>query len=594
MLLRTCVSRTALLVVIGLAAALGLPVAPAHAGCGAIAGEDLVLYTVIAPPVTNFQASGEAPLSVTVRIEDGVVVVPATGEISIRGAFDWGDGSAQEAIRAESCGDETAYWPAQTFTHVFTTPRAQPYEVFIHVTLSAPSLPSGGQSFPLPVVFVTVTAASATPVPTPAPTAAATPATTASQEATAPRATEPAAQPTRESTSVPAAGAASIVPASPSPGSTPTATPTRRPATATPAVSATANASVTAGPVLGAPPPPPPAGPIEVIESIKAPDQISTDPEVMATNLVLAGVTVWVLFSSVMLNQVLQGNRAEIDRRTARLASPVRRARQALASRWSDGTGGWLGAVGSAAFVLTITALIYTVLDPGVGWNRPTFTLLVSVIVGIGVVTYVASGLEAAMTRRVGDLAAAVRPYPAAIAIAAASVAISRALDFRPGVMYGFVASCALLAPTEPDGRKAGRIAFFPTAAILVLSVGAWALLGPLRSWRSSSGAWPAEALEAAAVVVFVGGIEALFIGMIPLSVMDGGKIFRWSRPIWLGFTLVSAFLVWHVLIGRERASFSGLREASSVTVLLLFMVYTVLTVGFWAYFRFHRPPLEP
>jgi hypothetical protein len=322
---------------------------------------------------------------------------------------------------------------------------------------------------------------------------------------------------------------------------------------------------------------------------------VSTDPKVVATNLVLAGVTVWVLFSSVMLNQVLQGNRAEIDRRTARLTGPVRRARRALASRTlSRNAGGWLGTVGSAAVVLTATALIYTVLDPNVGWNRSTFTLLVSVIVGIGFVTYVSSGLEAAMTRRVGGVAAAVRPYPAAIAIAAVSVAISRALDFRPGVMYGFVASCALLAPVEPDARKAGRIAFVPSAAILVLSVGAWLLVGLLRSWAQSSGAWIAEALEAAAVIVFVGGIEALFIGMIPLSVMDGGKIFRWSRPVWLGFALVSAFLVWHVLIGRERSSFSGLRQASSVTVLLMFIVYTVLTVGLWAYFRFHQSPGEP
>jgi len=538
--------------------------------------------------VTNFQASGEAPLSAGVRIKDGVVVVPADGEISITGALDWGDGSPQETIAAVPCGDETAYWPEQTFTHTFTTPRPErPYEVVIHITFSGIALPSGAQSMALPVVWITVTGAAATPVPTATPAPAATPTTATSPAVTAAAGvTAPAEQQAiPESTPQPAAATPSVAPASPSPEHTPTGT-------ASPGqTSSTPTAHVAA--VQHSAAPPPLAPPIQVIESLKAPDEISTDPEVVGTNMVLAGVTVWVLFSSVMLNQVLQGNRGEIDRRTAKLTSPVRRASRALVS-WRPGdAGGWPGTIGSAAFVLTTTALIYTVLEPDFGWNRPTLILLSSVIVGIGFVTYVASGLEAAMTRRVGGVAAAVRPYPAAIAIAAASVVISRALNFQPGVIYGFVASCALLAPTEPDARKAGRIALFPTVAVLVLSVGAWLSVGLFRSWAASTGTWLAQALEASAVVIFVGGIEALFIGMIPLSVMDGGKIFRWSRPVWLALSVLSAFLVWHVLLGRERTYFSGLREASSLTVFLLFIVYTVLTVGLWSYFRFHRTHAE-
>jgi len=334
---------------------------------------------------------------------------------------------------------------------------------------------------------------------------------------------------------------------------------------------------------------------LEVVASLEAPDEISTDPAVVATNLVLAGVTVWVLFSSVMLNQVLQGNRSEIDQRTAWLNRRAARARARVASLARRAPRGGLGGrVASALLVLAITSLVYTILEPGVGWNRPTSMLLVSVIIGIGFVTYLSSGVEATMTRRIGGVSAAVRPFPAAIAVAAISVAISRLLDFRPGVMYGFVASCALLSPEEPDARRAGRIATFPTLAVLVLSVGAWLLLEPLRSWRGGSGGWLAGTLEATAVVIFVGGIEGLFIGMIPLAVTDGGKIFRWSRAVWLIISVMSAFLAWHVLLGRERTYFSGLREASSVTVLLAFIAYTVITVGLWGYFRFHHSHGEP
>lgn len=325
--------------------------------------------------------------------------------------------------------------------------------------------------------------------------------------------------------------------------------------------------------------------------SLKGPDEVSTDPGVIATNLVLAGVTVWVLFSSVVLNQVLQGNRSEIDRRTARLTGFLKKARRGLGRRSGNASRlRTLGRLASAAGVLVLTGMVYSILEPGFGFNETTMVLFLSCVLGLGVVTYAYSGLESALTQRWVGVGAAVRPYPAAIAIALGSVAVSRVLNFQPGVIYGFVASCAVLGSGEADRRGEGRATAVPLAMLLVLSVVSWLLLSPMRDHWGNGNSWAEKVLEGSAVIVFVGGIEGLFIGMLPLEFFDGSKVFRWNRAVWLALAVVSAFLVWHVLLGRERAFFSGLRTASSVSVLILFIGYTVVSLGLWAYFWFKRP----
>jgi hypothetical protein len=578
-------------VIVALPVAFSRPVTGRAAGCGSEPTQASDMYEVVSPPTSNFMATAAAPVDVTVHIKGGVLQYPA-GNMST--VLDWGDGSASIPIGSSPCDAETAAWSDQTYSHTFAT--AGFYKVILQINFinlpSIPNLPNPSGAFP--VVFITVTAAAPTPAPTPVPTAA--PSAEPTQAPTsAPTAapTAATAAPNQPSATLPsAAGSTGTVEPSPSPSpslspspspsATPSPTATQQPATVTPVAAIAAT---------GSPPPPPRTPGIQVIEALKAPDEISTDPAVVATNIVLAGVTVWVLFSSVMLNQVLQSNRDEIDRRTARIAAPLKRLGRGLSSSVQREQGGsWLASARSAALVLGFTGIVYSVLNPGFGLNRTTLTLFVSVVLGIGVVTYVYSGLEAAMTRRLAGAAAAVRPYPAAIGIAVVSVVISRILDFRPGVMYGFIASCALLAPVEPDRRTAGRIAASPTTVILALSVVAWLLVQPLRSWYGSSGNWFAEVLEATAVVIFVGGIETLFISMIPIAGMDGAKIFGWSRLAWTAFAVLSAFLAWHVLLGREQTYFSGLRKAQDVTVLALFVVYTTLTLGIWAYFRFRRP----
>jgi hypothetical protein len=335
---------------------------------------------------------------------------------------------------------------------------------------------------------------------------------------------------------------------------------------------------------------PPPAGPAapeadipEALSAVPRLEQIATDTGTVATNLALGGVTLWVLFSSVLLNQVLQEHRSEIDERTSRLTAPLRRFRGGSAQT------GTIRRVFEPVLILALTGVIYGLLDPGFGLNRSSALLFLSVILGVGVVTYACAGVEALMTRRTFGVAAAVRPYPASLAIAIASVAISRIIGLQPGVVYGFAASCAIIGPGGIDERRQGRVTIFPVLTAILLSVTAWLAIEPLRANASVSSSFLGQVGIAAGIIVFIGGLEGVAFNMIPLSVTDGGKLFRWRPAVWAAVALLASFLFWHVVINRDRQFFDALRQAESLAVLALFLLYTSLSIGLWAYFRW-RP----
>lgn len=305
---------------------------------------------------------------------------------------------------------------------------------------------------------------------------------------------------------------------------------------------------------------------------------ISTNPNVALTNLMLAGVTVWVFFSSVLFNQTLQQNRDEVEGWVRRFRPKTRRSMSRLLPERH-------GRKASLFLVLAGTGLVYGFLEPSFGFNRASLLLFTSVVIGVGLVGLFFAGLEAWIRSREPGVSPMVRPFPLVLAIGVVCVLASRVLDLHPGVMYGFAASCVVTGSVG-SGRFEGRVQAATVGACILLSVGCWLLLGPARALPDG---WPAQLLQGIAVIVFVGGMEGLLVDLVPLEVMDGAKIYRWNRIVWLGLVLVSAFLVWHVLLNTQRAYFDSLRPATSWSVLAGFVVYTVAGVLFCGYFALRQ-----
>jgi hypothetical protein len=369
----------------------------------------------------------------------------------------------------------------------------------------------------------------------------------------------------------------------PKPTSTPAPTPTPK-RTPTPIPTPTPRGGTSNEDTENLGPPQP-----EFVASVPAPDEISTDPEVIGTNIFLTLLVIFAFaFTSTLFNRTLEDNRQEIEGWVGRYFAPLRRfgslvghGYEAVAKRQP-----WVERAAGPAVILVLMGLINGFLSPDFGLNTKSVVLFASLLIGAGAITYAYKGLQVLFTERRLRLRAGVKLYVVALAIAAGSVLLSRLVGFRPGFLFGFVASFTLLAPAALDRRQSGQLIFFPAIALLALSVIAWLLVIPLREVTEGTDAWWAAFPVGAAVAVFVGGLEGLFFSMIPLRFMDGAKIAQWNRLLWFLIFAAAAFLFWHVLLNQEGAYAHVLPERKVVAALSLLGFYSIVTVGTWAYFR--------
>ncbi|MCC6382026.1 MAG: hypothetical protein IT304_05920 [Dehalococcoidia bacterium] len=386
-------------------------------------------------------------------------------------------------------------------------------------------------------------------------------------------------------------------PATPTPTPTETPTPTPTPqATSTP----TATATPTAAPQATATPTPPTSTPEatnearpKIFAGVPSITSVFTRPAAVSTNIALTAVVVLaLLLSSALFNTAIDENRHAVHAMTTKYLGGLVGAFGFVGAGWVAVSAGraWMDRVVGPAVVLLLTGFIYGFLEPGFGWNQRSIVLFLSLVASGGLVTYLYEGGEALMTRRTFRVNAGVRLYPASIGIAVLSVALCRAVDFQPGIVFGFIASSVLLQPATFSERESGRVLVLPALALLAASIGAWLLVVPLRDFSTAhDGVWSALP-ESMAVAVFVVGLEGLFCTMVPLQFMDGKRLWEWNRVIWAGIFGVTAFLFWQILFNREEAYFNGLQHTRAVGAIGVFAVYVAVTVGTWAYFRYRNP----
>jgi hypothetical protein len=319
--------------------------------------------------------------------------------------------------------------------------------------------------------------------------------------------------------------------------------------------------------------------------------QSSLQLAVIATNVFLTLLLLLIFgTTSAIFNSTVEANKEIID-------ASIERWRQRL----SHVTGPLSGALGRLlgpatrsrqaprlriALILLLTGLVYGFLSSDFGLNAQSVLLFVSLAVGIGAVTYINEGGAAIFASNRLHVPAGVRVHAAALVVAILCVGASRLIDFKPGIVYGFVASTAFLVPAALDRRQNGKVALYPAMALLGVSLAAWALLGVLRGMETGSDGWALPLGEAILAVVFVGGLEGVFYNMIPLTFMDGRAVADWSRLAWAVMFGLATFLFWQLLINPDQGYLDALRETKVVVVLVLVAFYVVITLGTWSYFR--------
>jgi hypothetical protein len=312
--------------------------------------------------------------------------------------------------------------------------------------------------------------------------------------------------------------------------------------------------------------------------------------------LLVALLGLLMIFPAQIFNSTYEDNHERIDRQLARLR---------LRRRAPTGPPGPADAPPSRnrrlvvfAGCAVIGSLLGGLLDPGLGATTASYALVVGLFAAL-VLSVLVTAFTGRQFRSVTHHGHGwyLRAIPSALLIAVLCVVVSRVTHFEPGYLYGVLGGAVFA--TSLDRRSEGRAEVAVSVVALVLALGAWLVFAPVAA--AADGTDPGFLLlttDSFLAALFIGGIEGLLFGLVPLRFLPGYRIRGWNWVAWGAMTAVVLFTFVHVLL-MPQAGYLGRSTAASVQLTVaLFVAFAVVSGLFWLYFRL-RPsttasPEEP
>ena len=310
-------------------------------------------------------------------------------------------------------------------------------------------------------------------------------------------------------------------------------------------------------------------------DSVATPARVSRDPLVLLESAGLAAAIVLLMpFPGQLFNSTLEEHEDDV-RRWLRL-DRARGAASRIGAFWAS----WPGI---AAFAVA-AALLYGFLDPTFGIDAHSAATFVGMLVAIAVVTLVFAIPTWRAHRRRGD-PARLKVVPLSLAVAVVCVLISRVTGFQPGYLYGLLIGLAFAH--ELSGVEEGRATGVAAGLMLATAAVAWLAIGALPAGNPG---FAATALRTALAAVMVAGLEGVVFGLLPFRFLPGESLYGWNRALWAALLGVGAFAFLHILVNPASGYLADTSRTPLLTVIGLLLGFSLVSVAFWAWFRFRSP----
>jgi hypothetical protein len=165
-------------------------------------------------------------------------------------------------------------------------------------------------------------------------------------------------------------------------------------------------------------------------------------------------------------------------------------------------------------------------------------------------------------------------------------VVISRLTGFQPGYLYGLLIGLAFAH--ELSAVEEGRATAAAAGVMLVAAGVAWLALGAMPAGDASFGA---TVLRTALAAITVAGLEGVVFGLLPFRFLPGEPLYGWNRVLWGLLLGVGAFAFLHILVNPASGYLADTSRTPLLTVVALLLGFSIVSVAFWAWFRFRAPP---
>ena len=312
------------------------------------------------------------------------------------------------------------------------------------------------------------------------------------------------------------------------------------------------------------------------VTSLPLPGQVSLDPgALLASGAIAVGAIMLIAFPFELFNSAMEENYDEI--RGWFGLGP----RGVPEVKTRTGTLGFLG-------LTAVTAVATGFLSPDFGFNRTSVVLFIGICVALLVMAVLFSlPADIGIRRQFGEWGK-LNFLPGSLIVTIVMVLACRIFEFQPGFFYGALAGLAFRSVLSEDVQ--GKMTAANWIFSLAISVGAFFLRVPVSAAAAEPGSsiwW--IGVEICLALIFLWGIEGLAVGMLPVRFLDGRKVMRWSKPAWAALFFLGVFATVHVLLRPGSGYVGSTSDPVRFSVMLLFALFGIGSVAFWAYFRF-RP----
>ena len=312
--------------------------------------------------------------------------------------------------------------------------------------------------------------------------------------------------------------------------------------------------------------------------SLPSPTAAIPDLATLALAAATALIVVFLmLFPGELFNATAERHRDEIRGWIGRL--PVLGG---LARAGGEGGGLRRNPIAIVAY-LVLAGILAASLDPAVAPDVIGLTRVLATVMALVAVSRAMHLPRRALQRSRNGDRGKLEVLLGTLPVAILCVAISRVTGYLPGYLYGLVLGFEFAKDltVEDEGRAIERGAWW----MLLLVLAGWLTLDATRVpgvQDTLLGSMLANVLAA----ICVAGIESVVFALAPLRFLPGSRLFAWSRARWsmVYAVAVAAFVI--VIVAPEAA---GGRDAGGPSVGIaigLFVAFTVLSLGFWGFFR--------
>jgi hypothetical protein len=314
--------------------------------------------------------------------------------------------------------------------------------------------------------------------------------------------------------------------------------------------------------------------------------------------LLVALLGLLIVFPAQLFNSTYEENHERIDRQLAKLPFWRRRPQGASTPDTSHDPEPAVAPRGRRLSVffgcVLLGTLLAGLLDPKLGANTATFAMLTGVFASV-LVTVLVVVLAGRVYRSVSKHATGwyLEAIPSALLVAVVCVLVSRLTHFEPGYLYGVLGGAVFVAALTE--KSEGRAEVTVSVVALLLALVAWVAFEPVsRSANADGASYATLTLDALLASLFIGGLEGMLFGLVPLRFLPGARIKAWSWIAWTALFVVVLYVFVHVLLMPESGYLGRSTSASVTLTVVLFGAFAVISVAFWGYFRWRPTAEEP